>query len=475
MNVNENQNTITDLFLLPKEEFDFDQIKLLLKMFNFDIPEEELPFIELEKIEKWRIEFTNTKTHEKYSGFYTDCCPEFSGGPAFYGSSESFLGQKIIGKEMVRINWFEVEGERNLYDDFHIKPIYIPPFNRDISPLFEKAFFQTKNADGEFVLEIQKDFPDSDKQKTFKVAIYDGDFEKVWQHHVGFDMYMTETNNDRKKISMQYELNADLNMYDTGTEFRGNLYETRYIYGRNMHHLTDYKFGRKVLEDNRMIYGVTHKGKDMRYYGVIAEDGTKKFDGINGIKPWGMSRKFEEYENSKPKSKIYFELNQYNENPKYIVIIKTQEGKIKAFIDENQYNSNAKSYKESITTERLSEYEAPAITEGPLTKEEIKLAMANIVADNRDEYLECISNELEIFFERKSEKEALTELEFEISDICNPNLMINFDTDLIVDMIKKQGVNNAISSIIGQYANMFKIDRQAVLNANSTEKRFVRA
>lgn len=473
--MNDNQNTIKELFLLPKEELNFEQIKLLFKMFNFDIQEEELPFIELEKIEKWRIEFTNTKTHEKYSGFYTDCCPEYTGSSTFYGANESFLGQKIIGNDVVRINWFELQGDRFIYDDFHLEHQYVPPFERDRVALFEKAFFQCKNADDKYVLEIQKDYPNSDKIKTFKVAVYDGDLESVCSQDGGLDFRMTEALPKKNIVSMQYGLDGDFDYYETGSPMKRGVNETRYIYGRNMCHLSDYKYGEEVLEDNRMIYGVTHKGKDMRYYGVIAEDGSKPLDKIKPFE-WGIRpRKFEEYENSKPKSKIYFEINQYNGNPKYIVIIKTQDGKIKAFIDEDQHNSNAKSYKESITTERLIEYEAPAITEGTLTTEEIKLAMAHIAADKRDKYLKGISRELEIFFERKNERKSLSQLESEISDICNPKLIINFDTDLIVDMIKKQGVNNAISSIISQYTNMFKIDRQSVLNANSTEKRFGRA
>lgn len=458
-----------DLFLVPREELNLDQIKLLLEMFSFEIPEEQLPFIKIENIEEWRINFTNTKTNEKYSGFYTDACPSYAGNPTYYGESERFLGQKIISNDAVTVNWFYVKGDRVACDDFMSDPKYIPPFYRDRELLLEKVLLESKNNDGEFVLEIQKDFPHSDKRKNLEVVVYSGNLESVCPCYAHKELVEAKTKNEI--IKMKYGRNKDYNYYETGSLFNcGDLNEIRYIYGRNMQALTDYEYNKNVLTDNRVVYGVTHKEKGINYYGVIAEDGSRPFDIIMPIGWTNLSDSFIEYEKDRPQSKIYFRINETYGNPKYLGIIKTKEGNIKAFIDEVQYNSKAASYEERVKTIRLEDYEVSSKSDGILTREEIELAMQTLQGDKKDKYLECIANELEIYFERKNERKELSEMEFEISDICNPNLTVNFDTDLIINMVRKQGIGASISSIISHYATMFKNDRQTVINANRIDR-----
>ena len=55
---------------------------------------------------------------------------------------------------------------------------------------------------------------------------------------------------------------------------------------------------------------------------------------------------------------------------------------------------------------------------------------------NKDKFVWAICEEL--FLERKNECKELSEMEFEVSDICVPNLAINFDIDFITDMIKNK-------------------------------------
>ena len=115
-----------DVSLEIQGEINIEKIRILLQMFNFNIPEEQLPYVKIEYFKKWEIAFTNSFTQERYFGFYTAQRPIYKGNPAFYGESESFLGQRIENDSVIKINWFELQGKRYIYDEMTLDSVYIP-------------------------------------------------------------------------------------------------------------------------------------------------------------------------------------------------------------------------------------------------------------------------------------------------------------------------------------------------------------
>lgn len=66
-----------DIFSVPIENMNIDTIKMLLEIFNFNIPDEQLQHIQISSFKKWRITFINNFTKETISAYYTDECPAY--------------------------------------------------------------------------------------------------------------------------------------------------------------------------------------------------------------------------------------------------------------------------------------------------------------------------------------------------------------------------------------------------------------
>lgn len=451
-----------DISSLTQEKLDIDKLKTLLEMFNFNIPEEQLQYIQINSLTKWRFSFTNNFTKETCFAYYTSICPSYDGNCTSYdGENERFLGQKIQSNSVIKMNWFYVQGERYHYDDFTIEPTYIPPYNRNRVAIIEEAIFNGKNSDGEFVLHIQKDHPHSDNKKNFEVQIFKGNFDEVYPIQLGD---VLEPDYSKQIVRIKYGLNQDYNYFETGCSRNWEkLNETRYIYGRNMSSLTDYEFRRNSLVDNRLVYGVDHKDDVIRYHGVISEDGTNSFERIRPIGMGYLSSPLQLLENNKEKliSKIYFQGYDKTTGHKSLGILKTKNG-ISIIRDEMQYD-RSEDFRRRVGYQRIGEYSLPETSEGTITIAEIQSAI-NILRDNiiDDTFIKSICNELEMFIERKIERTELSKEEFQVSDICIPNLAVHFDTDLIIDMILKQG----ISKILKSYSDMFRSDKQTVINCN---------
>ena len=457
---------IDDIFSLTQEKLDIEKIKTLLEMFNFSIPEEQLQYIKINSLTKWRISFTNNFTKETCFGYYTSEFPEFDGSPIHSGEDERFLGQKIQNDSVIKLNWFYVQGKRYICDEYSFEETYIPPYNRNRVPVIEEAIFNEKNDDGDFVLRIKKEYPHSDKEKNFEVEIFKGNFDKVYPKQLGD---VLEPDYSREIVRIKYGLNHDYNYFKTGSSRNWEkLFETRYLYGRNMCALTDYNYSKNALVDNRLVYGVEHRESDgITYNGVISEDGTNRFENIHPLRMMYLAPPLQLLEDNeeKPISKIYFQGYDKTTGQKSLGILKTKSG-INIVRDEMQYDKSG-DFRKRIGYKRIGEYSFPETSKGTITIEEIQSAI-NILRDNAidDNFAKCICNELEMFIERKNERKEFSNMEFEVSDICIPNLTVHFDTDLIVNMIINQGVGNSISNILETYSNMFKIDKQAVINCN---------
>lgn len=454
-----------DIFSPTKEEIDKDTIKGVLQIFNFDIPEEQLPYIKVNTLKKWRITFVNTATKEECSAYYTSECPPYAGHCRYSGENERFLGQIIKSDSCIRENWFYVEGEREYFNDFMIEPEYIPPYSREKSPIIEEVIFSAKTPEGDFVLDIQKDYPKSDKIANLEVNVYKGTLEQVYANQYGD---VLEPDYRRQIVRIKYGKNKDYNYYETGSPVnKGDLNETRYIYGRNMYGLRDYSWNSNALTDNRVVYGVSHsENNGVRYYGVVSEDGTKKFE---NIRPVGMShledplRAIESSE-VKPISKIYFQGYERTSGYKSLGIVKTKDG-IKISRYKMDYDDNDPMAR--IKYKKVEEKDFLPVAEGTITIDELQNVINFLQQnDQEDKFVQAVCKELEMFIERKNERKELSEMEFEVSDICVPNLTINFDIDFITDMIKKQGVSNSILRVIRSYADMFRNDKNAVINCN---------
>lgn len=120
-----------------------------------------------------------------------------------------------------------------------------------------------------------------------------------------------------------------------------------------------------------------------------------------------------------------------------------------------------------IGYQRIGEYFLSKTSEGTITIKEIQSAITTLRDKSPDDtFVKSICNELEMFIERKMERKELSNMEFQVSDICIPNLTVHFDTNLIIDMIIKQGVGNSISKILKSYSDMFRNDKQLIINCN---------
>lgn len=178
-----------------------------------------------------------------------------------------------------------------------------------------------------------------------------------------------------------------------------------------------------------------------------------------------FAKKLLEDSEEKPISKIYFQGYDKTTGHKSLGILKTK-NRINTVKDKMQYDKSG-DFRRRIGYQRMGEYSLPEISEGTITIEEIQ-SIISILRDkcSDDTFVKSICNELEMFIERKTERKELSNMEFQVSDICIPNLTVHFDTDLIIDMITKQGVGNSISKILKSYSDMFRNDKQAVINCN---------
>ena len=462
-----NELSRDNIFSITQDKIDIDTIQLVLEMFNFNIPKEQLPYIKINTLKKYKISFINNFTKEICSAYYTSECPAYADNLSHTGESERFLGQKILTSDsIIKINWFYVKGESFICDDLSFQPKYIPPYNREREPIIEEAIFNGKNSDGEFVLRIQKDYPNSDKEKNFEIEIFKGKFKEVYPDKT---RDVLEPDYMRRIVKIKYGLNKDYNYFETGSLSNwGDLNEVRYIYGRNMFGLTDYGYRNNSLVDNRLVYGVDHDDNTgITYHGVISEDGSNPFKDIQPIGMRKLASPLQSIEDSeeKPISKIYFQGYDKALGHKSIGILKTKNG-IQIVRDAMDYDKNG-DFRQRVDFQRVGENFFPSISDGTITVDEIKNAINILRQENpEDAFVKAISNELEIFIERKTERKELSEMDFKVSDICIPNLTIHFDTDLIVNMIKKQGVNNSISKILKSYSDMFRNDKQSVINCN---------
>lgn len=453
------------VFSLPLEKIDIEQTRALLEMFSFNIPEEQLPHIQLTGLEKYGVAFTNTVTGEECSAEYTHRCIAFGHNSSYPEADNRFLAQRIQGKEVNRVNYFQVLRDTDCYwGEYgeYAEGVFIPPYIKERRPLTQQAFFEAKTSDGNFVLHMSKDYPDSDKSKMFNVRIYKGTLDEVYKPK-GF--YKGKPDFRRQIIEIKYSLDKDYNFYQTGCcTNRGDLGETRYIYGRNMHALTDYSGSNNTLPDNRLVYSVDHNENRKKYSGVICEDGNISVEkrvhplGIHSLCP-----PIKDFEKMKGKiSKAYFQGYEQETGWRSVGIVKTKDG-IKIAMDNSE--TDEKSYK--INYNRIGEYDLPNLSEGIITVDEIQ----NIVNALRekaknDSFVQVICNELEIFVERKLDRKAISEMGYKVSDICTPNLLVYFDFDLMANMVEKQGAANSIQTIIQDYCRMFKCAMPSVINCN---------
>lgn len=273
----------------------------------------------------------------------------------------------------------------------------------------------------------------------------------------------------KKIVKIKYGLNKDYNYFGTGSNSNWEkLNEKRYIYGRNMLSLTDYEYSRNSLVDTRLVYGVDHREYEgITYHGVISEDGNNRFENIcpSGMMHLADPLQLLENNEEKPISKIYFQGYDSTTGHKSLGILKNKNG-ISIVRDEMQYDKNS-NFRKKMGYQRIGEYSLPEISEGTITIAEIQSAIS-ILRDKspNDTFVKSICNELEMFIERKMECKELSNMEFQVSDICIPNLTVHFDTDLIIDIITKQGVGNSISKILKSYSDMFRIDKQSIINCN---------
>lgn len=451
-----------DIFSSKLESMDIDTIKVLLEIFNFNIPEEQLPYIQISSLKQWRIIFTNNFTKETISAYYTNECPAYDNNCRYHGESEKFLAQKIQSGSVTRINWFYVQGKREIYSEWERDPIYIPPYKRNKMAIIEQAIFCAKTADGDFVLVVQKDYPKSDKRANFDLTIYKGTFEKVYCRQYGDVM---EPSNKRQIVRLKYGINKDYNYFETGSSInQGKLNETRYIYGRNMFALTD----NRQDTDNRLVYGVDHDEYDaVTYHGVISEAGYNSFD---RIQPFGMLHlpsPFEPFEERKREliSKMYFKGYDKRSGNKTLGIVKTKDG-IKIVRDEIKYDESGE-FRKSLGYQRVEEVDIPSTTEDTITVAEIQNAIGVLRQNNpEDKFIEAICSELEMFIEQKMARENSSRTEYQVSDICNPNSMVYFDMETIIDMIARQGAGNSISHILNSYSTNFRNNKELVINCN---------
>lgn len=384
----------------------------------------------------------------------------------YYGSSEKFLGQKIQSESVTKINWFCLQGENVVYSQWERDPIYIPPYKRNKMPIVEQAIFSSKTAEGDFVLFVQKDYPKNDKRTNFGVTVYKGTFEQVFPKQYGDAL---EPNRNLQIIGLTYGTNKDYNFIETGSETnQGKLREIRYIYGRNMFALTD----NRRDTDNRLVYGVHHDEYGaITYSGIISEAGYNSFERLQPIGMIHVPLPFEEFERRKEEliSKIYFQGHDRIRGNKTLGIVKTRQG-VKIVRDQVKYDGSGE-FRKRMGYERIEEIDIPSETEEEITVEEIQNAIGILRQNNPDDNLvEAICSELEIFIEQKMTREKSSEMECQVSDLCNPNSMIHFDMEFIVDMITKQGARSAILNIIKGYSEMFRNNQTAVINCNREAK-----
>lgn len=58
------------------------------------------------------------------------------------------------------------------------------------------------------------------------------------------------------------------------------------------------------------------------------------------------------------------------------------------------------------------------------------------------------------------------EMEYQVSDICTPNLLVHFDFEPMADMVETQGADKSIRTIMSSYCDMVKCDIERVINCN---------
>lgn len=96
-----------NIFFIPPEKLDTKQIKIVLEMFNFDIPENQLPYIEINSIKDFSLNFTNKFTGEKCFAYRSKKSPFYD----FSGEKEYYLVQKIELNSKIKMNWFTLRRE----------------------------------------------------------------------------------------------------------------------------------------------------------------------------------------------------------------------------------------------------------------------------------------------------------------------------------------------------------------------------
>lgn len=441
-----------------------DDVKLLLELFEFHVSEEELPYIEIKGLEKWRISFINNLTHEVCSGFYTNKYPSYNGGGPSNSDDERYLGQRIESGSIIKNNWFIVDGVSVLPDW-----TYVPPFKRDRYPLIQSVFINEKNPDGEFVLLIQKDFPESDQKNNFVIEVYKGNTSDLFLE--GEESDILEPDPRKMIIKMDYSTDIDYNYYQTGQLMEhGKLFEDRYIYGRNKSRGYNQN-EENCLPDNRVAYGMEHEEYSINYYGIIAEDGTNEFDEINPLGMNYLQPPLEEFEKAEeqPISKAYFQGYGQNIGSETIGIIKNEDG-IRVVRDEMHYDESAR-LRGSTSYIRVLDEIIPTLSEGSITIDELKETIKILKENNsKDIFVQAVCNEIEIFIGRKEERKNISENEVQILDLCNPNEAVQFNFEDIIRMVKEQGEGEIVSNILNSYSDIFRTDKDKIISCNDSYK-----
>jgi len=206
-------------------------------------------------------------------------------------------------------------------------------------------------------------------------------------------------------------------------------------------------------------------GRQNRYSGVICEDGDISIE--NKVKPLGMEDlhpSFEKLEKKEGKiSKMYFEGRDETGETKAVGIIKMEDG-IRIVGDETKTKTEMP-YK--VKYAKFLKYSLPNSSEGTITPDEVQNVVSSLREKaEKDNFVQRVCDELEIFNEIKLSRKEISEMEVQVSDICTPNLMVHFDTEIIIDMIKRQGAGRPIQEIIDTYCEIFKRNKDEVIKDN---------
>ena len=432
---------------IPK---DIDKIKEVLAEFEIYIPDEQSSYISITSLEKWEISFYNSYTNEECFAKYTDRRPGYDCYPYRLDSPESFLCQQFKTQDSLEIKWFELKGDKYIPTDLFGNDFkYVNPGDRKKELVIDKLFFSTQIDNEDYLLEIQKDFSKEVQRENLGITVYKGKIEDIYyfEENIPFNRKSNRKTKASVLREIIYKKDNDYNFYQADNK------EYRYIYGKNMKRKSE----NRNLQDDRYVYGFSSRNDDGEYYGVLSEDGSQKFKNIQPIEwNFGLPTFLEELDMSNPVSKIYFRSNTSDKFIEYISVIKSN-ANITIYIFYKYFDLD------EIDRDVI---DLPIQTSGSITTDEIIHIINTLSGRIKDKGIMAFIKELNIFIERKQEREDINNMGSEISDLTNPNMAVNFDIDTIKDVIANMGVSDAIKNIIKSYDKKFEIDNTSISNGN---------